>query len=406
MLHSCRDEQYCFAILLISSLIFSPIKYAFSSLLSLALDIPYHLDSVFLWILFIVLYVIPAIPKIQWTRSMIIIPSIIMISLIIFVLQYPEHIKEGILAVYKILFRAYPYYIISCQIKDFKLVKKYLKKAGYIITMSCLLVIGVKLYLGTMDRYDMTLAYMIFPATIINFWFLMEKFTWFTALSFIVSLVEVIFMGTRGPLLCFGIFYVYMIFYASMHSTKNKIMLVLITVLGMTMLILTIFGSSVFQQVAEKTGLSLRVFTALTNGEFFKSGGRVQAYLNSLRLVMRTPLLGTGILTDRYLLAELSAGVSGQNFMGTYSHLLFIEIIVQFGIVIGTIMCAWLLNKIIKILLLNQGDFKDVAVLFMFISILPLMLSGSYIQEPTFYVFLGILNSKNFRNDYIIRGNK
>lgn len=397
MFRSYHDEQYCFIIILLSSIAFSPIKYAFSSILSLVIKIPYHLDSISLWILFIGIYIFPVISKIHITKSIILIPAVISAYIFLFILFHLNYTKEALTVLYKTLIRAYPYFIIAFQIRDFELLKKYLRKAGYLITISCLIVIIIKLYLGTMERYDMSLSYMVFPAVIICFWYLIEDITLCNVLFFVLSFLEMIFLGTRGPILCFGLFFIYLIFRVSFHAKRDNVLIVISIIITAFLFIILIFGSTFFQQIAIKSGLSLRVFTAVTEGEFFKSSGRIIAYMNSFKLLIQNPILGTGILNDRFLLSYLNNGYVSDNFLGSYSHMIFLELLVQFGVVVGSILCMYLIYKIAKLLIAPRNSYKDCGVIFMFIGIVPLFLSESYLQQASFYIFLAFISSA-FKN--------
>ena len=76
--------------------------------------------------------------------------------------------------------------------------------------------------------------------------------------------------------------------------------------------------------------------------------------------------------------------------LGTYPHNLFLELLLQYGWVIGLFLCVLLLVLLVKALLKkNRPEFVFI-VLLLPCGFFKLMVTGSYLnQEPAFYALLG-----------------
>lgn len=396
LLKAYRDRDFCLTVLLFSSIAFSPVKYAFSSILSLWIDVPYHLDSIALWGILILLFVLPFLKYVRLSRDILILFCILFASWLLFLAMYPEYMKEWLLCGYRIFVRAFPYYIIARMISDYRLLKRSMCKVGYLITICSVIVVGIKIYSDTMDRYDMTLAYFILPSTVIGFWMLMQKMTFRNLLNFTASIVMLLFMGTRGPIVCFLLYFFYAVFTNLLRKrvSKQKLILSFVLLLGGTgALLFILLNPMMLAEIAQKYGLSIRLFQIISENDFFKDSARMDIYRSCMELISRFPLTGIGILSDRVGIASiLNEGVT-TGFLGLYPHMIFLEIVVQFGILLGTLGVVLLLYGIVRLLNRKESAVKDCAVIFLFIGVGPLLFSGSYLQDERFYVFLGMLVS-------------
>ena len=76
---------------------------------------------------------------------------------------------------------------------------------------------------------------------------------------------------------------------------------------------------------------------------------------------------------------------------GVYAHNIFIEILANFGIILGTILSLVLIILCIKALLINNRDVAEMLIIWFSIGFIPLIVSGSYITDIKFWIFMGLM---------------
>ena len=123
-------------------------------------------------------------------------------------------------------------------------------------------------------------------------------------------------------------------------------------------------------------GISSRTLDLLMQDNIHLSGRDV-LYQIIIKNIAENPILGIGLAGDRKLL-------------GTYSHNFLIEILSGFGVVIGG-------TIIVLIILISYWNFKssdeiysNLFLIWFSVGFLPLLVSGSYLTDFSFWIFLGI----------------
>lgn len=121
----------------------------------------------------------------------------------------------------------------------------------------------------------------------------------------------------------------------------------------------------------------------LQNGTLFKSSGRDAIYAACREYISTMELEVNGLFYDRIIL----------NGIGVYPHNIVYEILIQFGKLFGTAILVILTVFILKTFF--SADKMGKKLLFMFFVTLMgrFFVSGSYVQEFRFYVFLCITYS-------------
>lgn len=243
------------------------------------------------------------------------------------------------------------------------------------LTAICGLIFGVRLVTGdysSEETYFMNFGFLLLLPIIT---FMLEN-TWYSILLSIIFLLFVIVFGSRGPLIAVAVFTIYFIF------RKKKFLLLTIVIS------LAIIGYSTFAAYLESMGLSSRTILMILDGEMMNDTGRDEIQSDIFKGITEHPFLGNGLFGDR----ALSKG---------YAHNFFIEVICHSGFIVGGILLLYFLYKILYLTYKVRGIHKDIFVAMMCVLFLPLMTSGSYLQEPNFFIFVGlmIVMSKTIRKD-------
>lgn len=190
--------------------------------------------------------------------------------------------------------------------------------------------------------------------------------------------------GSRTALLCFVIFagLFYLLSFAGKITTNKVVIISLILVIAVIVSLnyTTIFAwlSSLFP--------SSRTLSLLVSGFKFDSG-RSEIHDIFLNEIRKNPLLFRGIFSDR-ILYSATRGIEFE--ISGYPHNIFIEIVFQFGAVLGTMILIPLIYYLVKALKVGfkclDLELKCMLVLFFTAGIIKLLFSGSYLTTIEFYL--------------------
>lgn len=233
------------------------------------------------------------------------------------------------------------------------------------ITALCCTVFGLRLLTGgydTEDTYFMNFGFLLLLPVIVLF---LEN-TWYSILLSILFFLLIVVFGSRGPLISVAAFTGYYIV-----RKKEYILLIVIA-------ILFVAGYSAFSSYLDSMGISSRTIQMFLSGDMMDETGRGEIRNILLKGINENPIIGNGLFGDR----ALTKG---------YAHNFFLEVICDFGYVFGGILLLWLLYEIVYVTFYLRGYHKDIFVAMLCVLFLPLMTSGSYLQEPNFFIFIGLL---------------
>ncbi len=236
---------------------------------------------------------------------------------------------------------------------------------------------------------NMSDAYLILPhVCLMIFYYANKKRKLDLVLSILGSLL-LIFYGTRGPVLCLSIFVFIIIMFYMRRGINRFFVIALGTIIAF---LIYFYNTSVLLfliSISSKIGLSTRVFDSIMNNVFFSTETRdpiIKAVLNGIK---EKPLLGYGLAGDRLL-------------VNVYSHNIVLEFIVSFGIIIGSVLLMILVYFIINGLRKSNSANERFLLLLLICTngILKLMMSGTYLREPYFFLLIGLCVGINrrFRN--------
>ncbi len=189
---------------------------------------------------------------------------------------------------------------------------------------------------------------------------------------FIVICIMMLIIGSRGALVA-AILYTLSILYFDKFKSGSLIFL---------LLLLIVFSATLFEAIitlTEEVGISSRTIHLFTQGNITQSSARSEIYSVTWASVLKGPLLGHGIYGDRVILG------------GEYCHNIILELLHNFGILPGSVIVIAIFIFTIHTLLRSNKENKKFLVMILCYSIIPLMVSGSYLNDSKFGLFLGSL---------------
>ncbi|SLM18718.1 membrane hypothetical protein [uncultured spirochete] len=237
-----------------------------------------------------------------------------------------------------------------------------------------------------LEGYSMTWAYSILPSVLmIIFWGVKGKRVIADILS-VFGFLLILSYGSRGPIVCVLVFTVLLIAINMVNRKKYSIIVlfcILIVIIMNTNYVSLIV--SYLQGIISRTGFSTRVFDMMLRNDILSDTGRSPIRAALLSAISERPLLGYGLYADRYLSS------SGIYISGMYAHNFVLELWTQFGVVIGSLIIfaigALVINAVVK----AKENHSRLCMLLIFIcvGVVKLFMSGSYLQEPYFFLLIG-----------------
>ena len=147
---------------------------------------------------------------------------------------------------------------------------------------------------------------------------------------------------------------------------------------------LIVFGSNF--------GINSRTLSQIVEGSFLKSYGRTNIRETLIAGITESPFIGYGLWGDRFVTLNYGHGKA------SYAHNIILEIITQFGVILGIFLIIALLWLIIKKIYYNNRSYYFVILLCVIPSgLIKLFFSGSYLNEPYFFFLMGLLFHRHIR---------
>lgn len=262
--------------------------------------------------------------------------------LVIFVilLHYAFYIENRIYIeriLFPIMFMNLPAFVYSLCIKDFKKLKEIMTKASYIVFLTCLVlwlfIISGQVNIGL---YSMALSYYILLPTIIFLDKLMDRFSFFNFGLSLLSLLMILTLGSRGAILCIIVFVLLKFIKKEGKRTYRSVLIYLSLVCSG--LVFIIYRDKVIMTIYNllfQLGLSSRTLLLFLQDGVHLSG-RDEIYTNVIQEILKSPVFGIGLAGDRRFLD------------GSYVHNFFIEILGNFGLIIGSLLSILLILIVAK----------------------------------------------------------
>jgi hypothetical protein len=286
------------------------------------------------------------------------------------------------------------FFLIGLSLKDFFKFYKFLGIIGTITLVSVFtqfFIFDSDFFLNS--SYNQNFAYtLLLPSAI--FW---DKFlkrpSFLSLFFFILSSSFIILLGSRGPLFSLVFFLGLSLLFNDKNFNKIPFLLLLL-VFGLFFYDILIIS---FESLANSLNLSVRVLNFFRNDNFFQDIGRIKIIEISLRSLIESPFFGVGLFMDRVLIGKEFGSNFISDFSGWYPHNIFIEILLNFGLLIGFFLIFSLLFSFIFLLFkyYKNSTISSLTLIFLSTSFAPLIVSSSYLESTLFFFFLGFIFNLN-----------
>ncbi|MCM3539122.1 O-antigen ligase family protein [Priestia endophytica] len=299
---------------------------------------------------------------------------------VIHYLFFPENRPyiNGLL--FPLFFMSLPSLLYSMSIKDFNILRRIMGKASLIVFLVGT-VLGVLIFAGKVhvDEYSMALSYYMLLPSIIFLDRLLTSFSLKNLLFTLISIIVILALGSRGAILCIVVFFLLkLIKYAFQLSYVRGAYYSII--MGVIILLYINFDNilqSTYNTLLS-IGVNSRSIMLFLKGEVHLSG-RDSIYDSAIIAIGDKPFIGNGFAGDRR--------ING----GGYVHNIFLEILIDFGIIIGCLVIVGLLCLIIRALFQRDLVRYNMTITWISLGFIPLMISSSYITDMKFWILIGLI---------------
>lgn len=290
------------------------------------------------------------------------------------------------------------YFYIASLITDYETFYRVLKKASYVILVALLLyfvgngVSGYRAYSGV--SYGQALSYCFALTAIVSVVEVVIHTSILNIILLVASAAISMLLGTRGVLVCMIVCSVIcLLFYREIsgqdHYDRKMLLLIIMVVIGF------IVAALLYDQIMvgllaleSRIGGNGRIIYKLLSNSFGESEGRNITYAKALSLINDRLFFGYGMSSERIALQHALG-----EFEPTYAHNIILEVLLQYGVIIGLLILGWFARKLYTVRVKCKNDQYRMKCYIVLISIgfVPLFMSSSYLQWSAFFILAGFM---------------
>ena len=284
----------------------------------------------------------------------------------------------------RILLNTVPVYFIGSSIQEEKMIDLFYKLS--LCSIVCMFIYNNVIGLLEQNEY-MSEAYRLLPHISLVVYYMIKKPRVLNIALSLIGLLILISCGNRGTVLLIALFIVACLFFFRTYKHKGVIRFLWIT----AMALLVVFSDNILlwlEKMVSNIGMSTRAIDLFLKGEFFLSESR-----NNLKDIMWTgilekPIFGYGIAGDRCLVP-------------LYAHDIVYEMWASFGLLFGTFFIIGIVVLICRAIKKSNSEKSKVFIwLLVCCAFIKLFISSTYLNEPLFFLMLGMCLSVIRQNAY------
>ena len=246
---------------------------------------------------------------------------------------------------------------------DMEIIYKTLRIVSY-LAFVCAITFFVLYMLGffSIDEYSMNFSYSCLLPMLV----LYNEKKMHSIIFSIFLFLMVLAIGSRGAALAYVGFVLYDLFST---SNKNRWWILLLGILFIIMM-------PRFSSFLSSIDIRSRTLTMIENEDISNDSGRSMIQQMARQLISEHPF-GLGIYGDR------------ANINGAYCHNIVLELLVDFGWLIGGGICLFVIIKLFKLYKLVDKFSRNYLILMVMVGLLPFFFSGSLFQSAEPWWVLG-----------------
>lgn len=284
-----------------------------------------------------------------------------------------------------------PWFLVAINIDDLNEILISYKKNAKWILISNIILIAYCIFTERNMFGNMEISYSILPLAIFSFYSFTTSKKIKHLLYFIVSSLTIVAVGSRGPLICILIFiFIFML----TNAKKQKILTIIFLIISI--FFIYNFNTIILNMISvfEKYDIPSRTLYKIIESDFTDGTGRNKIYATTLDLLNEYPVFGVGLGVERITINQKFNNMQ-KDMSSSYPHNLILEILVQFGYVIGILVILFVAFIILRALKKSNLVEKNILIIFGTMEGVRLMISSSYLLSPIIFMFLGFCFRKS-----------
>ena len=227
-------------------------------------------------------------------------------------------------------------------------------------------------FLVSSSDYSMSLGYYLLLPLLIRLDRFLISYKWYDLVIAAVDFIVILFVASRGPLLCLLAFILLRVAFSNTLSSIKKILLSVVTLVGIILIYENYVNIAIVAlNLLDKLGRKSRTLNLLLAGSIQYDAGRTRIFSQYWELIEQSPAIGHGL--------------AGSWVISTYPHNIAVEILLAYGIPVGLAILAVILYAVILGLRKQSPEGRRVALIFI-AELVSLLWSGSFIMSSTFFV--------------------
>lgn len=247
---------------------------------------------------------------------------------------------------------------------------------------------------GIQGEYNLAFGYDVLFLFVIFMVFGKRNSKWYYGLA-VISLFCILMAGSRGPLI--GVCLILLLQLWDRIRNKPLILrIILLFLLSTVAIVILVSFTKIVMGMAlllQRIGISSRNVMSVINGSITDDSGRTRLYQIAWDLIRTGGPFGNGIYGDRVEISSVTTMWIG------YCHEIVLEILVDYGWLIGGLLLVLMARKIVVIIISEDSEWRNLFIIFL-ISASQLILSGSYLYSSLFWgcLAIGVCWSDRYRS--------
>lgn len=347
----------------------------------------------------VLIYVSPTIIKYIRFRHLVFYLTVMLVYGITFVL-FPKNTKWLQESIIEFTFWILPFIFLGFMLNKMRLPYQTLVICSRLIIV---MMIVVFLFFSVVDNesHEMGRAYVVLPSVMLVTYSMLKKWNIWDMTAMIAGVIFLLMCATRGPIVIYAIFvFLQLLIVSEKHRKLYIFLLGMIILLGLSPLS-NIMAEWIMERFAG-AGFNVRIFEYLLSGNLMDDNGRDFLTEKVFEMISNHPLIGNGIYSDRLATSSFS-WLAGE---GAYVHNIVYELWCDFGYIIGTLLLAVFIYWAIKTYknIKSNNDFRVIFFVLMFSYVMKLLMSSSFLNEPGFWLCLGMCYECSGRKQIFKKG--
>lgn len=273
-----------------------------------------------------------------------------------------------------LLFSVSGFFVLD-HIEDIEQFTIELKKFSTVAVILSIIYYFVSIAYATAPGYMVFSYNLLFP-TLLLFFTTLQKFSLIGLAGSLVGMCLILVAGCRGALICMIVANALYVLFLSNVSRQKR--LLLFVGMGILALVIYVFWINIVEwmlSLLSEKNISSRTLEYLVSGDFLEDSGRASI---QDKIIQHIGLMPKGLFADR------------RYANGTYAHNIVIELLIDYGIILGSFLIVGLLILSIRAFRNSKPDERVVLTALFASGLVKLFFSGSYLNvEPYLYAFLG-----------------